>query len=66
MFNDAMLIIEDVRQKYPGRRFIGYNMIDNRLILVVFCYPTDDEIRIISLRKANAREQKKFYALTQN
>lgn len=27
---------------------------DGRLMVVVFCYPTDNQIRIISLRKANA------------
>lgn len=64
MFNDAMLVVEDTRKNYPERRFIGYNTIDGRLMVVVFCYTADDIIRIISLRKANAREQKKFNANT--
>lgn len=29
-------------------------------MVVVFCLPSDDQIRIISLRKANEREQKKI------
>jgi uncharacterized protein len=66
MFNDDMLVIEDARNNYPERRFIGYNTIDGRLMVVVFCYPTDNQIRIISLRKANAREQKKFNAASQH
>lgn len=36
------------------------------LLVAVFCYAADDVIRIISLRKANAREQKKFNALSQD
>jgi uncharacterized DUF497 family protein len=66
MFNDAFLVIEDTRKSYPERRFIGYNTIEDRLMVVVFCYPADDEIRIISLRKANVREQKKFNVIQQN
>ena len=66
MFNDAMLVVEDTRKNYPERRFIGYNTIDGRLMVVVFCYPTDDTIRIISLRKANEREQKKLNDIIRN
>ncbi len=66
MFNDTMLVVEDNRKNYPERRFIGYNTIDGRLMVVVFCYPAGDEIRIISLRKANVREQKKFKSIIQN
>ncbi|NOU21671.1 MAG: BrnT family toxin [Methyloglobulus sp.] len=60
MFNTSMEVIEDTRKPYPERRFIGYNNLEGRLMVVVFCAPTDDQIRIISLRKANEREQKKF------
>ncbi len=66
MINDAMLVIEDTRNSYPERRFIGYNTIDDRLMVVVFCHPADNVIRIISLRKANAHEQKKFNTIIQN
>jgi uncharacterized protein len=60
MFNESMTVVEDTRKAYPERRFIGYNTIEGRLMVVVFCLPTDDQIRIISLRKANEREQKIF------
>ncbi len=48
MFNAAMLVREDTRKAYPERRFIGYNTVDGRLMVV------------FSFRKANDREQKKF------
>lgn len=60
MFNSAMVVREDTRKTYPERRFIGYNALFGRLMVVVFCVPTENHIHIISFRKANDREQKKF------
>ena len=64
MFCDGMLVMEDTRKDYPERRFIGYNTLDGRLMVVVFCVPAADHIHIISFRKANQREQKKFETQT--
>lgn len=63
MFNPAMLVHEDTRRVYPERRFVGYNRLDERLMVVVFCTPSPMRTHIISFRKANAREQKKFETL---
>jgi uncharacterized DUF497 family protein len=60
MFNDSLLVREDTRKDYPERRFIGYNTVEGRLMVVVFCIPATDHIHIISFRKANQREQRKF------
>ena len=60
MFNNGMVAREDTRKVYTERRFIGYNSIDGRLMVVVFCTPANDLIHIISFRKANRREQAKF------
>jgi len=60
MFNDDLLVREDTRKAYPDRRFIGYNTIDGQLMVVVFCCPAPMHTHIISFRKANDREQKKF------
>lgn len=62
MFNAAMLVREDTRKAYPEQRFIGYNTIDGRLMVVVFCCPAPQRTHIISFRKANDRECKKFEA----
>lgn len=60
MFNPAMRVREDTRKAYPERRFIGYNTVAGRLMVVVFCTPADDHVHIISFRKANDREKRKF------
>ena len=62
MFDAGMLVREDMRKAYPERRFVGYNTIDGRLMVVVFCCPGPQHTHIISFRKANDREQKKFEA----
>lgn len=64
MFNSAMQVREDTRKAYPERRFIGCNKVAGRLMVVVFCMPSDEHIHIISFRKANDREQKKFETQT--
>jgi len=52
------LIAEDVRNDYGERRFQALGMIDGRLYMVVF---TPRSVpHIISLRKANSREVRKY------
>ncbi|MFZ4481398.1 MAG: BrnT family toxin [Rhodoferax sp.] len=63
MFNRDMQVREDTRRVYPERRYVGYNRLAGRLMVVVFCLPAAECVHIISFRKANIREQKKFEAL---
>lgn len=58
--NPAMRVREDTRKVYSERRFIGYNTVAGRLMVVVFCTPADNHVHIISFRKANDREKRKF------
>lgn len=58
------LIVEDVRKPYSERRFQALGYIGNRLYMLVFT-PRDDKVHVISLRKANPREVKR-YEQTQN
>ena len=60
LFNTNMLVREDTRKVYPERRYIGYNRLQGRMMVVVFCIPAKNHIHIISFRKANSREQKKI------
>ena len=60
MFEARLLVREDARKVYPERRFVGYNTIEGRLMVVVFCQPSTTRTHIISFRKANVREQAKF------
>ena len=47
------------RCAYPETRFVALGLIETRLHVMVFCYK-GKKIRIISLRKANAREEQKY------
>ena len=52
-----VLCCPDDRRDYGELREIGFTVVDQRLYVVVFVQ-RGDEMRIISLRKANAREVK--------
>lgn len=56
---DSVLIVEDDRYDYGEQRFQALGLIDGRLHMVVFT-TRDDILRIISLRKANAREVARY------
>lgn len=49
----------DIRKDYGEIRYFGYGMIEERLHAICF-KEIKDGIRVISLRKANAREQKAY------
>lgn len=54
----AIYTIDD-RKDYGERRFIGVGFIGTRLHVMIFT-PRDGRARIISLRKANRREQRNY------
>lgn len=58
---DTAIIIQDVRKDYPEARFIatGYVGTTERLHILVFT-PIKGGVRVISFRKANDREVKKY------
>ncbi len=62
---DNAWIYEDTRNEYNEMRFIAYTMLDRRLHFVCFT-ETKDGIRIISFRKANNREVKRYEQETLN
>lgn len=55
-----MLQQRDDRKDYGENRFVGMGYIKDRLMVVIFTKREPNIIRIISLRKANNREQTKF------
>lgn len=57
-FADA-LIWQDTRNPYPEARFAALGMIQKRLYALIFT-DVPDGIRVISFRKANAREVIKY------
>ncbi|MEA3119573.1 MAG: uncharacterized protein QOI13_2843 [Paraburkholderia sp.] len=53
------LIVEDVRKVYPERRYQALGLIEGRLHMLVFT-PRVGKVHVISLRKANFREVKRY------
>jgi uncharacterized DUF497 family protein len=53
------LMVEDTRKAYGERRFQVLGFIGERLHAVVFT-PRDGMVHVISLRKANSREVKRY------
>ena len=56
---DTALTREDVRGDYGEHRFVSIGLIGNRLFVVV--WTEREERRLISLRKANKREERIFH-----
>jgi uncharacterized DUF497 family protein len=54
-------IRQDSRQHYPEARFEAIGCIEDRVYVLVFCL-RGEAVRIISLRKANLREVKRYAA----
>ncbi len=56
---DDALTVEDARGDYGETRFVSLVPIDGRLCVVAWCR-RGEALRVISLRKANARERKAY------
>ena len=56
VFAGATLTVEDDRQDYGEDRFITIGFLDGRMVVVVWT-PRSGMHRIISMRKANEREE---------
>lgn len=56
---DAALTIEDQRTDYGEARFVSLVPIEARLCVVAWCM-RGGRLRVISLRKANDRERKRY------
>jgi uncharacterized DUF497 family protein len=53
------LIVEDIRKVYEERRFQALGLIEGRLHMLGFT-PRGGKMHVISLRKANPREIKRY------
>jgi len=60
IFNSPMLVELDEREDYGEDRWIGIGILRNIVAVVVFTEPRQDTIRIISARKANKHERKRY------
>lgn len=57
-------VAEDTREDYQERRFQALGFIAQHLCMLVFT-PRPDAVHVISLRRANQRERKRYAAKTQ-
>lgn len=60
IFTHPMLVALDDREDYIEDRWVGIGMLKSRIVVVVYTERGEDTIRIISLRKALAYEQKRY------
>jgi uncharacterized DUF497 family protein len=60
VFAGPMVLIEDRRQDYGEQRMIGVGLLAVIVVLIVHV-ESDDEIRIISMRKATSDESDLYY-----
>lgn len=56
---ETALVTQDVRKNYPEERYIAMGFLYDRLHIICFT-PIQNGVRIISFRKANQREVKKY------
>jgi len=61
---ELAVFAEDTRFTYPEKRFIGIGYLYKRLHVICFTN-TETGIRVISFRKANKREVKKYEKIHQ-
>lgn len=57
IFAGNTITVEDDRMEYGEKRFITVGLLKSRMVILVWT-PRGEARRIISMRKANAREQK--------
>jgi len=60
VFDGPLLLIEDTRADYGEQRMIGIGLLEH-LVVLIFHVESDDEIRIISMRKADSDETDLYY-----
>ncbi len=60
VFEGHTLTVEDIRFPYGERRFITIGQVRGRIVTVVHS-ENEDDIRIISMRKATRYEQENYF-----
>jgi uncharacterized DUF497 family protein len=56
---ETVVVREDTRRQYAEQRFEATGYIGQRLHVMIYCLRSDT-VRVISLRKANYREEKRY------
>lgn len=66
IFNLPLVVDLDEREDYGEDRFIGIGLLDGRVVVVVYTEPSEETVRIISLRKALSHERKRYEQYLKN
>jgi len=67
VFDGPMLIEEDPCQTCDEKRFLGIGILKGRVVVVIiYAEPDDQTTRIISMRKADSNEKKRFTETIKN
>lgn len=61
VFEGTTFDLEDDRQSYGEVRFLTFGKLNDRMVVLVWT-PRGNARHIISMRKCNDREQRKFFA----
>lgn len=59
MYEAPHLTFPDRRQDYGEERWVTVGFVEDRLVVVVWT-PRGDAMRVISMRKANGREERRY------
>ncbi len=62
---ETAIYSEDIRRAYPEKRFVAMGYVENRLHVICFA-SIPDGVRVISFRKANLREIRRYENETVN
>ena len=60
VFDSPLVLVEDARKAYDEQRIIGIGLLDFLVVLIVHV-ESDEEIRVISMRKADSDETDLYY-----
>ena len=60
VFESPMLVKINDRKDYGEDRWIGIGLMDTRVVVIVFTEPKENDIRVISFRKATTDERKHY------
>jgi hypothetical protein len=60
VFAGPMVLFEDKRAEYGEQRMIGIGLLDVLVVLIVHV-ESEDEVRIVSMRKADSDETDLYY-----
>ena len=67
VFGGPMLIEEDPCQTYDEKRMLGIGILEGRVVVVIiYAEPDEQTTRIISMRKADSHEKKRFIETIKN